>query len=105
MVKLPQGCFKRVETLRLEFRRNVLQPVGMRIASCQSSPAKVFAESLLLDLAVLDSGGVSPHFIPLRVGTSFDLGDAVTNIGFPLVGVLAESPMSPAVMKVPSDKA
>jgi len=50
------------------------------------------AESLLLDLAVIDSGRPAAHFIPLRIGTSFDLGEAVTNVGFPLEGVLAGSP-------------
>lgn len=54
--------------------------------------AKVVAESLLLDLAVIDSGMHPVHVIPLRAGTSFDLGESVTNIGFPLDGVLAGSP-------------
>jgi S1-C subfamily serine protease len=52
----------------------------------------VLAKSALLDLAVLDSGGVSPHAIPLRTGTGFDLGEGVIDIGFPLSGVLAGSP-------------
>jgi serine protease Do len=54
--------------------------------------AAVLAKSELLDLAVLDSGGVSPHAISLRTGTSFDLGEGIINIGFPLSGVLAGSP-------------
>jgi serine protease Do len=58
----------------------------------KSTDAKIVAESLLLDLAVIDSGRSSTHFIPLRIGTSFDLGEAVTNVGFPLEGVLAGSP-------------
>ncbi len=52
----------------------------------------VLAKSALLDLAVLDSGGVSSHAIPLRTGTGFDLGEGVIDIGFPLSGVLAGSP-------------
>ena len=58
----------------------------------KSTTAKVIAESLLLDLAVVDGGGASVHSIPLRTGNSFELGETVTNIGFPLDGVLAASP-------------
>jgi serine protease Do len=58
----------------------------------KSVDAHLVAESALLDLAIVDSGHPSDHIIPLRIGTSFDLGEAVTNVGFPLDGVLAGSP-------------
>jgi serine protease Do len=67
-------------------------PVAEIKADGKSTDAKVVAESLLLDLAVIQSGSPAAHFIPLRIGTSFDLGEAVTNVGFPLEGVLAGSP-------------
>jgi serine protease Do len=54
--------------------------------------ARSAAESVLLDLAVLDTGSASAHVIPLRVGTGFDLGEGVIDVGFPLNGVLASSP-------------
>jgi serine protease Do len=54
--------------------------------------AKPAAHSVLLDLAVLDTGSASPHAIPLRSGHAFDLGEGVIDIGFPLSGVLASSP-------------
>ena len=57
--------------------------------STDASPA---AESVLLDLAVIDTGSPSSHSIPLRAGTSFDLGEGVIDIGFPLAGVLSGSP-------------
>lgn len=50
------------------------------------------SESVLLDLAVADTGSASPHAIPLRAGTAFDLGEGVIDVGFPLSGVLAGSP-------------
>ncbi len=58
----------------------------------KSSDAALVAESLLLDLAVVDVGAAAAHVIPLRAGTSYSLGESVTNIGFPLDGVLAGSP-------------
>jgi serine protease Do len=54
--------------------------------------ATVLAKSALLDLTVLDTRGASPHAIPLRTGSNFDLGEGVIDIGFPLSGVLAGSP-------------
>ena len=54
--------------------------------------AKLIAESLLLDLAVIETGTSSAHSIPLRIGTAYDLGEGVTNVGYPLEGVLAGSP-------------
>ncbi len=67
-------------------------PVIEAKADGKAIATTVRAKSALLDLAVLDTGGVSPHTIPLRAGTSFDLGEGVIDIGFPLSGVLADSP-------------
>ncbi len=50
------------------------------------------AESSLLDLAVVDSGRESNAALPLRTGQTLVLGEAVTNVGFPLSGLLANSP-------------
>jgi hypothetical protein len=60
------------------------RPVAEIKVDGKSTDAKVVAESLLMNLAVIDSGRPSAHFIPWRIGTSFDLGEAVTNVGFPL---------------------
>lgn len=46
----------------------------------------------LLDLAVVDTGEPSDKSIPLRIGTQLTLGEPVTNVGFPLAGLLAGSP-------------
>jgi serine protease Do len=54
--------------------------------------AKLVAESVLLDLAVVDSGAAATHVVPLRAGTAYELGEEVTNIGYPLDGLLAASP-------------
>ena len=67
-------------------------PVSVVKVDGKPSDSKRLAESVLLDLAVLDSGLTAPHVIPLRTGTTYDLGEGVTNIGFPLEGVLAGSP-------------
>jgi serine protease Do len=61
-------------------------------ADGKATDAKVVAESLLLDLAVIETGMSSAHSIPLRIGTAYDLGEGVTNVGYPLEGVLAGSP-------------
>jgi S1-C subfamily serine protease len=59
----------------------------------KSIDGKTIAESLLLDLAVIDTGGFAPaHVVPLRAGTNYDLGESVTNIGFPLNGLLTATP-------------
>jgi S1-C subfamily serine protease len=58
----------------------------------KATDAKLVAESLLLDLAVIDTSIPSLHSIPLRIGTTYNLGEGVTNVGFPLDGVLAGSP-------------
>jgi serine protease Do len=61
-------------------------------ADGKATDAKLVAESLLLDLAVIETGMPSAHSIPLRIGTAYDLGEGVTNVGYPLEGVLAGSP-------------
>ena len=53
---------------------------------------KVVATSDLLDLAVVDSGKPTERALPLRIGQVLTLGEAVTNVGFPLQGLLAASP-------------
>jgi S1-C subfamily serine protease len=50
------------------------------------------AESALLDLAVMDSGRETTRDLPFRKGQSLTLGESVTNVGFPLSGLLATSP-------------
>jgi S1-C subfamily serine protease len=54
--------------------------------------SKVIASSSLLDLAVIDTAAPAPHFLPLRKNTEIILGEAVTNVGFPLQKILAASP-------------
>ena len=54
--------------------------------------ATVVAQSALLDLAVLDTGQPVDSVLPLRTGTEYALGEGVTNVGYPLEGVLAGSP-------------
>lgn len=54
--------------------------------------ATVVAQSALLDLAVLDTGKPVTTVLPLRTDTDFTLGEGVTNVGYPLEGVLAGSP-------------
>jgi serine protease Do len=67
-------------------------PVTEIKADGKSADATPSVESVLLDLAVVDTGSPSAHSIPLRAGTSFDLGEGVIDIGFPLAGVLSGSP-------------
>lgn len=67
-------------------------PVTEIKADGKSTDASPSAESVLLDLAVIDTGSPSAHSVPLRAGTSFDLGEGVIDIGFPLAGVLSGSP-------------
>ena len=57
-----------------------------------SFPVTPRAESSLLDLAVVDTGRDSPASLPLRTGQTLVLGEAVTNVGYPLSGLLATSP-------------
>ena len=55
-------------------------------------PGKVIAKSNLVDLAVIDTGSPVTKFLPLRRGTSFDLGEPVVIVGYPLESILAASP-------------
>jgi S1-C subfamily serine protease len=50
------------------------------------------AASDLLDVAVLDSGRETTASLPLRQGQNVVLGESVTNVGFPLSGLLANNP-------------
>lgn len=54
--------------------------------------ATTVANSALLDLAVIDTHTGSQHFLKMRAGGHPELGESVINVGFPLQGVLAESP-------------
>jgi len=55
-------------------------------------PVKLHVLSDILDLAVVDSGQASEHALPLRIGEEVTLGEPVTNVGYPLQGILAVSP-------------
>jgi serine protease Do len=55
-------------------------------------PVKLSASSNLLDLAVVDSGKPTDRALPLRIGQTLTLGEGVTNVGYPLQGLLADSP-------------
>ncbi|MEZ5500098.1 MAG: serine protease [Steroidobacteraceae bacterium] len=55
-------------------------------------PVLLRAESRLLDLAVVDSGQATDKALPFRQGEEVMLGEAVTNVGYPLQGLLAASP-------------
>jgi serine protease Do len=55
-------------------------------------PVKLSASSNLLDLAVVDSGKPTDRALPLRIGQTITLGEGVTNVGYPLQGLLADSP-------------
>jgi serine protease Do len=50
------------------------------------------AASELLDVAVLDSGQAPAISLPFRSGQVLVLGESVTSVGYPLQGLLAESP-------------
>jgi serine protease Do len=55
-------------------------------------PLTLKASSNLLDLAVVDSGKPTDRALPLRIGQTITLGEGVTNVGYPLQGLLADSP-------------
>jgi S1-C subfamily serine protease len=55
-------------------------------------PVKLSASSDMLDLAIVDSGQPSEHALPLRIGEETTLGEPVTNVGYPLQGILSSSP-------------
>lgn len=58
----------------------------------QLFPVTLGSSSALLDLAVVDSGRSADPALPLRNGQSLILGEAVTNVGYPLSGLLATTP-------------
>ncbi|TVL22416.1 peptidase S1 [Shewanella xiamenensis] len=58
----------------------------------KSFDAAVEASSTLLDLAVVNTGTPVEQYLPLRKGTEIFLGEAITNVGYPLQGLLAASP-------------
>lgn len=55
-------------------------------------PVTLSAHSRLLDLAVVSSGKPVEGALPLRRGEAIELGEPVTNVGYPLQGLLASSP-------------
>lgn len=55
-------------------------------------PGLVVASSALLDLAVLDTAKPAARFLPLRRGHDMLLGEAATNVGYPLQKLLAATP-------------
>ena len=58
----------------------------------QKFPVQRHAVSDLLDLAVVDTGQATDKALPLRAGQELMLGEAVSNVGFPLQGILAAAP-------------
>lgn len=62
------------------------------IASGKESNATMLAESKLLDLAVLNTQKPSLKFLPFRVNHNIGLGEAVTSVGYPLKGLLEDTP-------------
>jgi serine protease Do len=58
----------------------------------QLFPGKLVASSDLVDLAVVDTAAPAAKFLPLRRGTSYELGEPVTNVGYPLQPILSASP-------------
>jgi serine protease Do len=55
-------------------------------------PVRLRAADDLLDLAVVDADAPAARALPLRAGQTLVLGEAVSNVGFPLHGILAASP-------------
>lgn len=55
-------------------------------------PVSARASSDLLDVAVLDSGKPRTAALPMRQGNQIMLGENVTSVGFPLKGLLGDSP-------------
>jgi S1-C subfamily serine protease len=58
----------------------------------QTLGSRVVASSLLLDLAVIDTGTPAAKFLPLRKDAELFIGEPVANVGFPLQPILAASP-------------
>ncbi|UNK51014.1 serine protease [Lysobacter sp. S4-A87] len=58
----------------------------------ETFPVKAKGYSDLLDVAVLDSGKPHAGAIALREGNEIVLGESVTSVGYPLQGLLGDSP-------------
>ena len=58
----------------------------------QAFNSKLVAVSVLLDLAVIDTGVPAKQFLPLRQGAELFVGEPVANVGFPLQPILAANP-------------
>ncbi len=58
----------------------------------QEIDAQSISSSALLDLAVLSTHTASPSFLPLRRHQELVLGEMVSSVGYPLQGLLAETP-------------
>lgn len=58
----------------------------------QTLPGKLLAKSNVVDVAVLDTGAPAAAFLPFRTTLAFELGEPVTNVGFPLQTILAATP-------------
>lgn len=54
--------------------------------------AEPVAHSALLDLEVINTGTPVSRHLSFRKSLNFELGEAVTNVGYPLQGLLAASP-------------
>ena len=55
-------------------------------------PVTAKASSALLDVAVLESGKTRDATLALRLGHEIVLGEALTSVGYPLAGLLGDSP-------------
>ena len=55
-------------------------------------PVKARGASDLLDVAVLDSGKPRAAALPMREGNAIVLGEGVSSVGYPLQGLLGDSP-------------
>jgi S1-C subfamily serine protease len=55
-------------------------------------PGKVLARSNVVDAAVVDTGVPSQAFLRFRRDLSLELGEPVTNVGYPLQSILAATP-------------
>jgi S1-C subfamily serine protease len=55
-------------------------------------PGTLLASSQVVDLAALGTGAPAQHFLPFRRSLAFELGEPVTNVGFPLQDLLSNSP-------------
>jgi serine protease Do len=52
----------------------------------------VLAKSNVIDVAALETGTPVQKFLPFRRGLNLELGEPITNVGFPLQDILSSSP-------------